>query len=290
MQSKRSLIFSVLLHAILVFVLVVSIDFGPDEVAKTPIVSKVVKAKVVDGAAVAQEVERLQAAETQARRLEEEKLREVERKTAAAEAKRKSEEARVRELEAEQRRLQEERKVADARKAEEQRQVEEHKKAEELARKADEQRKVAEQKQAEEQRKAAEELKRKEAQRAEEARKEAERKRVEQQLQADLAAEEAAAQAVADQNEIDTYMVAIYKRVVQSFTILPGFEGLTCTLRIHFIPGGEVTRVEIVKSSGNPIFDRQAENAVRKAAPLPVPSDPRLFQRMRSIAFVFEPT
>ena len=76
----------------------------------------------------------------------------------------------------------------------------------------------------------------------------------------------------ADQNEISKYVTAISNTVRQSFTILSGLEGLSCTLRITLVPGGEVARVEVMKSSGNPIFDRQAENAVRKASPLPVPN------------------
>ncbi|MEX2481076.1 MAG: cell envelope integrity protein TolA, partial [Gammaproteobacteria bacterium] len=138
-------------------------------------------------------------------------------------------------------------------------------------------------------RKAAEE----ERERQENAAREAERKRREQALQEALAAEEAAeqaeAQAAADANELNRYVAAIANTVRQSFTILPGFEGLNCILRITLVPSGEVAGVQIVKSSGNAAFDRQAENAVRKAAPLPVPSDPRLFQQMRSISFVFDP-
>jgi len=45
-----------------------------------------------------------------------------------------------------------------------------------------------------------------------------------------------------------------------------------------------------VKSSGNTTFDRQAELAVRKASPLPVPDDPRLFQQMKDIQFEFDPS
>ena len=53
--------------------------------------------------------------------------------------------------------------------------------------------------------------------------------------------------------------------------------------------GGEVVEARVVHSSGNPVFDRQAETAVRKAAPLPVPDEPRLMQQMREFNFVFEP-
>ena len=63
-----------------------------------------------------------------------------------------------------------------------------------------------------------------------------------------------------------------------------------CTLRITIIPGGEVGVIEILKSSGDATFDRQAENAVRKAAPLPFPSDPRLIRKLRSFTFDFCPS
>jgi colicin import membrane protein len=45
-----------------------------------------------------------------------------------------------------------------------------------------------------------------------------------------------------------------------------------------------------VSSSGDAVFDRSAENAVRKASPLPVPQDKVLFNKdFRVFAFVFKP-
>jgi colicin import membrane protein len=179
-------------------------------------------------------------------------------------------------------------RVAREQEAERKRAEQERRKAEEK-RKTEEAAKAERERRAEEARKAEEARAAGEARAAEQARKEAERKRIEQELQSEIEAEEAAARAAADESEINRYIAAIRNRVHQSFTIVPGFDGLSCTLRITLIPGGEVSNVEIVKSSGNPAFDRQAENAVRKAAPLPVPTDPRLFRQLRSIAFVFEP-
>ncbi len=301
MFRKRSIGWSVLLHVLLVLVLTVSVDFSPDEIRRPAEHRDIVQAKVIDSQAVAQEVERLKAAEERERR-------ELERKRAAEEkrlADLKAEQERIKKAEAEsaRKRQEAERKAAEAeRKAAEaekrKAEAEREKAAAEQARReaeAEKQRRAeaeAEKKrqaEAEQKRQAEAERKRKEA-----AAREAERKRIEQALQDELAAEEAArqaaAQAAADATEIDRYVAAIAQRVRQSFTILPGLDGLTCTLRITLIPGGEVAGVQIVKSSGNPTFDRQAENAVRKAAPLPVPADPRLFQQMRSIAFVFDPS
>ena len=95
----------------------------------------------------------------------------------------------------------------------------------------------------------------------------------------------------ADDNEISKYMRAIASQVTNAFRYPPGLdEGMTCTLYVRMIPGGEVIEARVTKSSGNAIFDRQAENAVRKAAPLPVPEEARLFSRVREIQFVFDPS
>ena len=36
-----------------------------------------------------------------------------------------------------------------------------------------------------------------------------------------------------------------------------------------------------VRSSGNPVFDRATENAIYLAEPLPVPTDPEVFEILR---------
>ncbi|MFP6682844.1 MAG: cell envelope integrity protein TolA, partial [Gammaproteobacteria bacterium] len=99
-----------------------------------------------------------------------------------------------------------------------------------------------------------------------------------------------AAEQRADDSEITGYIEALRTTVVSVFIYPPGLEdGLNCTLYVRMIPGGDVVEARVTQSSGNALFDRQAENAVRKAAPLPVPSNPRLFKRMRKIKFVFDP-
>jgi colicin import membrane protein len=47
--------------------------------------------------------------------------------------------------------------------------------------------------------------------------------------------------------------------------------------------------VKIVKSSGNAVFDRSAESAVYKAAPLPQPTDPKAAAEFRDFQFIFKP-
>lgn len=64
---------------------------------------------------------------------------------------------------------------------------------------------------------------------------------------------------------------------------------LRCKIKVHLKPGGIVTDARAIVSSGNTIFDRSAENAVRKASPLPVPSNPELFEYFKTFEFNFKP-
>ncbi len=128
----------------------------------------------------------------------------------------------------------------------------------------------------------------------EKAKKEAEEKARQEALAEALAEEERemaeAEQRAAEQSELAKYTLRITASVSRAFSYPPGLEeGLNCTLYVRMIPGGEVIEARVIKSSGSPTFDRQAENAVRKASPLPVPSEPKLFDRMREIQFTFDP-
>ncbi len=307
MYSKRAIAQSVIVHLAIVAVVFFSVDFTSEALRRPAPRPDIVQAKVIDQAQVAAEVERLKAAENKEKLAREREIKEAERKASELEKKRQAEQDRIKELEAERKRLSKEReqaqKQAEAAAVEKQRAetaakkaaAEEQQRAETAAKKAaaeEQQRAEAAARKAaaaEEQRRLDEAAKKAAAEQAQKQAREAERKRIEQALQDELALEEAAAQADQDAREIDRFVAAIASRVRQSFTILPGLDGLSCIVRITVIPGGEVVGVQIVKSSGNQTFDRQAETAVRKASPLPVPSDPRLFQQMRSISFVFDP-
>lgn len=66
--------------------------------------------------------------------------------------------------------------------------------------------------------------------------------------------------------------------------------GMVVTLRISLLPGGEVSNVVTVTSSGDAAFDASAEEAVRRANPLPVPDDLATFnQYFRVITLKFNP-
>ncbi|MNC98911.1 hypothetical protein D3C83_170130 [compost metagenome] len=59
---------------------------------------------------------------------------------------------------------------------------------------------------------------------------------------------------------------------------------------VVLIPGGEVLSATLRKSSGNSAYDAAVERAIMAAQPLPVPTDPDLFQeRFREFALKFRP-
>lgn len=119
-------------------------------------------------------------------------------------------------------------------------------------------------------------------------------KLTEQSLQEQLAAEEKlrtdAAHAARAATIVDKYIPLIRQRVSRSWNSPVGIaKGLKCVVHVRLTPGGEVLSAAVVRSSGNGIFDRSVEYAVYKAAPLPLPEDPTLFDNFREIEFVFDP-
>ena len=64
---------------------------------------------------------------------------------------------------------------------------------------------------------------------------------------------------------------------------------LQCKIDIVLLPSGNVVSVKIVESSGHLSFDRSVETAVRRASPLPVPSDSVIFKQFEVMRLRFEP-
>jgi colicin import membrane protein len=63
--------------------------------------------------------------------------------------------------------------------------------------------------------------------------------------------------------------------------------GLSCTIFVSQIPGGEVVGMRFGPCNGNAAVRQSIENAVRNASPLPAPPEPRLFER--EVKLVFTP-
>lgn len=64
---------------------------------------------------------------------------------------------------------------------------------------------------------------------------------------------------------------------------------LECTVLVRLVSGGDVLEAKIVRSSGQPVFDRSVVNAVYKASPLPVPREAEWFEYFRELEFIFRP-
>ncbi len=116
----------------------------------------------------------------------------------------------------------------------------------------------------------------------------------EQSLKEQLAAEEQervrAAQAIRSGIAVNKYKALIQQKVSRSWSRpVNTTRGLKCVVKVRLTPSGEVLSAAVVQSSGNPQFDRSVENAVYKAAPLPLPQDPTLFDNFREIEFLFNP-
>jgi colicin import membrane protein len=210
-----------------------------------------------------------------------EKRKQEDEKKRQAEDKRRQDEARKQE-QAERQRAEQARKEEEARKAEEQRRlVQKQKEEAEKKRQAE-----AKRKQEEEQRRAEAERRKKE---------EAERRlAAEESLKQQIAAEERAraeaARAARAASAADKYKALIRQKVSRNWNRPAGTRaGLKCVVRVRLVPGGEVLQATVVRSSGDIVFDRSVENAVYKAAPLPLPPDADLFDYFREIEFLFSP-
>jgi len=283
-EHPRSVVYAVLAHLALLAVLMFSLDWSP-----TPSVSRKpapIQAVAIDARKLDAEVERKkkleEARQLEKQRAEQAELKREQEKKQQAEKQRKAAVEKKRKAEAEVKRKAELKKKAEAekkRKAEvERKKVEADKKLKaeaEKKRKAEETRKKAE---AEKKRK------------AEEARKKA---AAESEMRERLAAEQERLRAQRDsamQRMIDEYGLYIKERVQRSWIRPSGSNAsLSCIVNVRLIPGGEVVDVKIVRGSGNAAFDRSVEAAVFKASPLPVPPDPEVMEKFRSITFEFNP-
>jgi colicin import membrane protein len=260
-ENPRAVAYAVLMHVVLLIVLVFSLDWTP-KISRPAGVKVPIEAKLVDQ-------RKLDAIEEQ-KQAEQRKIEEAKQQAEQAAKKKKEQEAK-RKAEAEQKkRAEAERKKKALLAAKKKKEQEAKRKAEaEAKRKAE----------AEKKRKAEAEAKRK----AEEA---ARRREAEQALQQQLAAE----QAERDQGIVAEYTAYIQEKIQQHWLKPAGSpEGLSCTVQVSLIPGGDVARVQIVRSSGDPLFDRSVENAVYKAAPMPLPRDPAVFKYFRELRLIFKP-
>ena len=283
-ENPRAVMYAVLMHLILLALLVFSLDWTPKVShppgIKVPIDAQLVDQRQLDAVEERKQAEqqRIEDAKRQAELAEQRKV-EAQRK-AEQEAKQKVEQAAKQKVEAERKRKAE---LEAKKKAE----LEAKQKAEQAAKQKAEAKKKAE---AEAKKKAEAEAKKKAAAEAKRKAEEAQRREAEQALQSQLAAEQAGIEAARVQGVVAEYIGYIQERIQRSWLRPPGSPaGLSCVVQVGLIPGGEVARVQIVRSSGDPVFDRSVESAVYKASPLPLPPDAALFKHFRDLRLIFKP-
>ena len=213
---------------------------------------------------------------------QEEKAAELERRKQAQEKK----EAERRKAQEEKQQKEEARKQEDARKREEKARAEELRKEEE-AKRRDEQRRQEEAQREQEQRLEREADARRSAILEEQQKLAAAAREKELADQKRRALEQAAA---ARARELEGWTEKIRNRIRGKVVIPSGVpDSAQAEFIITIIPGGEVLAVKLKKSSGYPAYDEAIERAINGAAPLPVPSDPQLFQQLRQLNLVFRP-
>lgn len=269
---------SVIFHLVLIIFFVFGAElFSERKIESKPTVN-VVKATVIDESKIKAEAEKLKNLE---------KKKELQKKKRLDDIRKK--------------RLAEEKKIADLKK---QQNVQKKKLAQQKADEAAKQAKLKKQKALAKKKKAEAAKKKKLA----EAKKEKERLAKEKAAKIQAAAKAKAAQEQAEREQalreqaaleeqqmraqaaVASYTDLIRQKVERNWIQPPGdIAGLNCIVRVRLIPGGDVIDAQVIKSSGNAFFDRSVERATRKAAPLPLPSDPSMFNYFRTLEFYFRP-
>jgi colicin import membrane protein len=110
------------------------------------------------------------------------------------------------------------------------------------------------------------------------------------QAQADALKKLAQQQAAAQAREIDQYKQAIATRIKRFIIEPPNLQGNPeVEVDIIVLPGGEILDVRTRKTSGQRLWDDAVERAIRRAQPLPLPTDPALMGLFRELNLKFRP-
>ena len=104
-------------------------------------------------------------------------------------------------------------------------------------------------------------------------------------LNAQIAAEERAT-AARNSSQMAQYIAQITAKIEGAW-IRPASAqpGLNCEVRVTQVPGGVVTAAQVTRCNGDEFVRQSIETAVLQASPLPLPSDPALFDRNLVVTF-----
>ncbi len=216
------------------------------------------------------------------RLIEQRRVQRIEEQRQAAEAQRRREEQQAeqarREAAAEQARQEEARAEAQRQAAVREQEMREQRRAEEMRQQREQEMREAEQRRQQE---------------VAEAERQRQREAAERARQAEAAAQ-AAAEAARNEFELVQSATGLIQQLVQDHWSRPpsARNGMRAVIQIRMLPTGELIDATITQSSGDPAFDRSAENAVYRAAPftelqdLPI----NVFNaNFRSLSLIFEP-
>ncbi len=281
---KLPLILAIMVHAILIWFIFTNVELA----VPTPVAQKrqkpvdIVKAVAVNQAQVEDEIAKIKAGQQQKQQRQAAQQRKLQKLAQQAAQARAKEQARLKQLKAEQAKLQKlqaqkqraaEKRLADLKK-----------------RQAAQQQSLA--KLEKQQAVAATENAKQEALAKQQAA-QAQQKKIAQQEAAKQAAEDkAATQARAQelQGVVNKYAVMIKQSIEQRWIIPDNInKDMSTKLQVRLAPGGTVVDVRVITSSGDTRLDRSARAAVFKASPLPVPSEPQMFDRFRVLNLTLRP-
>lgn len=273
---------SVIFHLALVIFFVFGAElFNEKKIESKPTVN-VVKATVIDESKVKAEAKKLKELEKKKKLQEKKRLEDIKKKRLAEEKKI----ADLKKQHAEQKKKLAQQKAEEAAKQaklKQQQALKRKKEAEAEAKK----KKLAQAKKEKERLAKEKAAKIKAAADAKAAKEQAER---EQALREQLEKEEQENQKRLAEKAVASHRDLIKQKVERNWIQPPGeIAGLNCVVRVRIMPGGDVIDAQVIQSSGNAVFDRSVERATRKAAPLPLPDDPRLASYFRILEFVFGP-
>ncbi|HAI95935.1 MAG: protein TolA [Cycloclasticus sp.] len=275
---------SVIFHLALVIFFVFGAElFNEKKIESKPTVN-VVKATVIDESKVKAEAKKLKELEKKKKLQEKKRLEDIKEKRLAEEKKI----ADLKKQHAEQKKKLAQQKAEEAAKQAKLKQQQALKRKKEAEAEAEAKKKKLAQAKKEKERLAKEKVaKIKAAADAKAAKEQAER---EQALREQLEKEEQENQKRLAEKAVASYRDLIKQKVERNWIQPPGeIAGLNCVVRVRIMPGGDVIDAQVIQSSGNAVFDRSVERATRKAAPLPLPDDPRLASYFRILEFVFRP-
>lgn len=290
MNLKKAIIFSTILHVLLVILLVVNYQFSKVEVKQSGSVQPKINATAISSKRVEQLVNKIKQEKLDKKKQEQNRLDEIKRAEETAKRKRKEEETKaadaIKKLKiAEEKRKAEEVKAEDLKKKRIKDEQERKKKADkekELKAETDRKNKIAEEKKkkAEQDKanKAEEERKRKlKEEAAEKKRQEAIDREMQRQL-AFEAAELDAAHKEQVSTEVDKYVAWIRDKIKRNW--IEPTKGY-CIYRLQVSQGGLVLGVSVIE--GNAQHCESGQRAIYKSEPLPVSKDPDVYEVLKVI-------